>query len=731
MNLSWLLISSIRTKIRLSVAVALVAVVAVGIGGIVSARRLAREGEALVGRAVTPTAIMAVMAEEVQHARVDYRDVVMRAGTPAGLSAMADLEARLRLIDSNSTELAAILPPEVLAPHEAFTAAFAHFKADVKAFNAHVRAGNMGAAQAMLPGKLRESSDLANATLDADRDAIKAWATSAIAAQRAYAQAMTWMMVAVSGVGILAVLAFGVSLLRTGGRLADGVSNLLSRMDSMAGICVKGLADATVAMAEGRLDVKVTPVTEAMAETGDDEIAHLAERFNRVLTMTKTTIDAHNRAADALRGVMGEAVDVVASAKSGELGKRSNAEAHGGVYRDLLTNLNEALDAIVQPIENATQVLERVAQRDLTQRVQGSYAGDHARIANAVNDAAAQLEDALSQVASSAEQVAGASEQIASGSHSLAQGTSEQASSLEEVSASLQQTGAMAKQNAANAAEARALSERATASARQGVDSIDRLKEAMGRIKTSADSTARIVKTIDEIAFQTNLLALNAAVEAARAGDAGKGFAVVAEEVRSLAIRSADAARTTAALIEQSVTSALDGVGISTEVATNLGDIDTQVKRVRDVMGEIAAASQQQDQGVTQINDAIDQMNSVTQQAAANAEESASAAQELSGQAEQLTGLVLSFTMSTTGKPAHRAPAKPVATRPAAPRERAAPPSPRRLPTPHRGVRTVAFSAPGSKAPVAKAPSRLAAPAVPKAADLIPFEDDLSAFTEF
>ena len=184
----------------------------------------------------------------------------------------------------------------------------------------------------------------------------------------------------------------------------------------------------------------------------------------------------------------------------------------------------------------------------------------------------------------------------------------------------------------------------------EGRASMGRLSTAIDNIKSSSDQTARIVKTIDEIAFQTNLLALNAAVEAARAGDAGRGFAVVAEEVRSLAIRSAEAARVTAALIEGSVTNAQDGVVYNAEVLAKLGEIDAEVHRVVAIVAEIAASGEQQRDGVQQISSAVEQLNNVTQQVAANAEESASASEELAGQAVMLAEMVGTFRLESGGR---------------------------------------------------------------------------------
>ena len=250
----------------------------------------------------------------------------------------------------------------------------------------------------------------------------------------------------------------------------------------------------------------------------------------------------------------------------------------------------------------------------------------------------------LKQVASilsgGAEQTSSASGQVSSASQSLAQGASEQAASVEEVTASIEEMASMTKQNATNASEAKSLAANAAAGANKGTEAMERMSSAIEDIKKSSDETAKIIKTIDEIAFQTNLLALNAAVEAARAGEAGKGFAVVAEEVRNLAQRSAQAAKDTAEMIEGSVTNADNGVAISTEVAALLDEICGHNRKVNDLVGEIAAASNEQAQGIDQINTAVGQMDQVTQSNAANAEESASASEELSAQAEQLNDVV-------------------------------------------------------------------------------------------
>jgi methyl-accepting chemotaxis protein len=389
---------------------------------------------------------------------------------------------------------------------------------------------------------------------------------------------------------------------------------------------INGLSAAVDALSRNDFSVKIDPKSE-----------HDMLSRNIILTI------------EALRCLAEETRNLTLAAQAGKLNERGNAKRFQGVYADLIHAINSMLDAMAAPLNEAASALHKIAERDLTARMAGDYQGEYAKIKDALNSAASNLEMALGQVMAGMEQVATASKQINSGSQTLAEGASQQAASLQEVSANLQDMSSMTKQTARNAQEARTLAVDANRAATEGEKGMQELSRAIAKIKGSADATAKIVKTIDEIAFQTNLLALNAAVEAARAGDAGRGFAVVAEEVRNLAMRSADAAKNTATMIEESVRNAESGVHIQDEVLKSLTQINVKTKKVREVMDEIAAASDQQAHGVDQIHGATERMNQLTQQTAANSEESAGTAEELSSQADVTQDLVASFKIGGGG----------------------------------------------------------------------------------
>ncbi len=260
------------------------------------------------------------------------------------------------------------------------------------------------------------------------------------------------------------------------------------------------------------------------------------------------------------------------------------------------------------------------------------------------------LRQSVTELAAGAEQVAGAASQVSASSQSLAQGASEQAASLEETSASSEEINSMARQNTGHSRSAADLVTQSEQKFVETNQSLEQMVVAMGEIKTSSDKISKIITTIDEIAFQTNILALNAAVEAARAGEAGMGFAVVADEVRNLAQRCAQAAKDTAALIEESISKSNDGKTKVDQVAVAIHAITEESGKVKTLVDEVSVGSGEQARGMEQIAKAISQMEQVTQKTAASAEESASAAEELTAQSEALKDVVRQLTALVGGQ---------------------------------------------------------------------------------
>jgi methyl-accepting chemotaxis protein len=255
----------------------------------------------------------------------------------------------------------------------------------------------------------------------------------------------------------------------------------------------------------------------------------------------------------------------------------------------------------------------------------------------------------IAELNEGADQVASASSQVSAAGQELARGSSDQAASLEETSSSLEEMASMTRQNASHASEANVLMQETSRVVNEADRYMHDLTTSMQDISQASNDTAKIIKTIDEIAFQTNLLALNAAVEAARAGEAGAGFAVVADEVRNLAMRAAEAAKNTAQLIEGTVDKVQGGADLVFKTGEAFGQVTASAGKVQELVAEIAATSQEQAQGAEQISKAVAAMDTVVQQVAASAEESASASEELNAQAEQMKGIIGDLVVLVAG----------------------------------------------------------------------------------
>ncbi len=305
--------------------------------------------------------------------------------------------------------------------------------------------------------------------------------------------------------------------------------------------------------------------------------------------------------------------------------------------------------AIVRPVEEALGVFERIARGDLTSRITSMSKNEIGRMMQALVAMQESLTGIVAEVRGGTDAIASATQQISAGNTDLSQRTEEQASSLEQTAASMEELTTVVRQNADNARQAGVLAGEASQIALKGGDVVGRVVDTMNEINNASRKVVEIIGVIEGIAFQTNILALNAAVEAARAGEQGRGFAVVAGEVRSLAQRSANAAKEIEALISESGQRVESGTRLVAEAGQTMGEIVQAVRRVTDIMNEIGAASQEQTTGIEQVNQAVNQMDEVTQQNAALVEEAAAAAGALEEQAQKLKSVVSVFTLAASG----------------------------------------------------------------------------------
>ena len=423
-------------------------------------------------------------------------------------------------------------------------------------------------------------------------------------------------------------------------------------------------------------------ISEGMGSTAADEVIGALDK------LTTFNFDGGKAAAEQAGTVYKQSTRLVGALMALTL-------LLGAVLAGLLTRrLVRQLGA--EPHE-AASLAQSIAAGDLSARID-LKPGDTTSLMAQLKAMQENLAKTVSGVRQNAEGVATASAQIAQGNQDLSSRTEEQASALEETAASMEQLSSTVKQNADNAKQANQLALGASTVAIKGGKVVAQVVETMKGINDSSKKIADIISVIDGIAFQTNILALNAAVEAARAGEQGRGFAVVASEVRSLAGRSADAAKEIKSLITASVERVEQGTALVDQAGTTMSEVVSSIRRVTDIMGEISAASTEQSAGVAQVGEAVAQMDQATQQNAALVEESAAAAESLRGQAQQLVQAVAVFKL-THGEVVHHAAAAPAPSHAAV--ERRAPDRAKNVTRPKFGAKAPAPAA--EPAPAKKA----------------------------
>ena len=440
---------------------------------------------------------------------------------------------------------------------------------------------------------------------------------------------------------------------------------------------INRLADNLRRLSVGNLDFDMD------IQEPDEYTGEVYEQFRAIetnLREVKNSIDS----------LIGDAIILTTAAMQGDLDVRADETKFSGSWQELIGGMNGILGVMAKPMEEVANVMDAIANGNLDVTVDGyyqgsfdvlkqavnemgsnfktivteistvtgeisngnlnlenvrSFGGDFNAISDALNTIIATLNSLLGDINHASEQVNAGANQVSDSSQALAQGSTEQASSIQELTASIAEIADQTKNNAVDANKARELTTDVMGNAEKGNVQMTEMQQSMVEINKSSEDISKIIKVIDDIAFQTNILALNAAVEAARAGQHGKGFAVVAEEVRTLAARSADAAKETTGLIEGSISKVAEGTKIADETAVALDEIVGGIAKVNDLIGNIATASNEQATGIAQINMGVEQVAQVVQQNSATAEESAAASEELSGQSILLKQMIDQFQL--------------------------------------------------------------------------------------
>ena len=635
-SMKWFVNMKIASKLITGFLIIAILSTSMAVFAIFNLNHINKSGMEMYENMTVPIQKLASLSVAFQSQRVGLRDAILADSKLVDME-LTKLDRQRNEINDIIVELDRTEMSENIKPlYEDFKTAYSTYEphmSEVVSVIRLIRADNLALAATLIG----DASPAGIAAKD-----VQGTIDSLIAAKadETLAQAITNAEQANNVIMVMIIVAIVALALSVGGGLM--ISRIVAKPIAATAMCAK-------AIASGDLDMPLKIESK-------DEVGQLAATIDGDVRKAFKEVEAARSVSDKQSKYQSVEVDkLLVNLKrlaKGELycditvaEPDADTEELYALFSEIVANLCGGLNAIKGYISEISHVLGEMAGGNLNVGIESEYMGDFATLRESINAIVGSLNTMMSGISTAADQVALGTRQVSDGSQNISQGATEQSSAIEELTATIGQIAEQTRQNAMGANQANRLTEEAQAGAVQGNEKMKGMQQAMKEINESSRSINKIIKTIDAIAFQTNILALNAAVEAARAGVHGKGFAVVAEEVRNLAARSADAAKETTELIEDSIQKTEAGTRIVDDTAEELGKMVEDIRKAGQLVSEIATASGEQATAIGQVNRGIEQLSAVVQTNSATAEEAAAASEELSGQAELLKNMVGQFRL--------------------------------------------------------------------------------------